>query len=78
MGVLSGEDIKKRIEDGTLLIEPFDSKYIGAASVDLTLGNEVRAALTEIGEGDAGSQVAHADFSRSRITTGESIVSIIF
>ncbi|KAI9030555.1 dUTPase-like protein [Hyaloraphidium curvatum] len=43
MGVLSGADIRAALEDGTLVIDPFDSNHIGAASIDLTLGNEFRS-----------------------------------
>lgn len=38
--ILSDNDIKKMLKDGTLKIKPLKGDQIGPASVDLTLGNE--------------------------------------
>jgi hypothetical protein len=41
MGVLSGDDIRKAVDDGVLVITPYEAEHIGTASIDLRLGNEV-------------------------------------
>jgi dCTP deaminase len=38
--ILSDNDIKKMLKDGTLKITPLKDDQVGPASVDLTLGNE--------------------------------------
>lgn len=48
MAVLTGEAIRAEIEAGRLAIEPLDPDQIGPASVDLTLGDEIR--VIEAGE----------------------------
>ncbi|MDX1650690.1 MAG: dCTP deaminase [Myxococcota bacterium] len=48
MAVLTGEAIRAEIEAGRLVIDPLDPDQIGPASVDLTLGDEIRV----IEEGD--------------------------
>ncbi len=48
--ILSDEDIKKMLKQGTIRIEPLEEKQIGPASVDLTLSDEwrlFRKALTK-------------------------------
>ncbi|RIB21874.1 dUTPase-like protein [Gigaspora rosea] len=42
MGVLSRDEIKKYLDEKKLIIEPFDQKNVGTASVDLTLSDEFR------------------------------------
>lgn len=42
MSILTKNEILKAIESGEIKIEPFDSKAVGAGSVDLTLGNKFR------------------------------------
>lgn len=37
---LSDKDIKKGVEDGAIVIRPFDAKRVQPASYDVTLGNE--------------------------------------
>ena len=37
---LSDVDIKKGIESGAIIIEPFDERKLQLASYDVTLGNE--------------------------------------
>jgi dCTP deaminase len=39
--ILSGTEIVKQIELGTIVIDPFDPSKVNPASVDLTLGDEV-------------------------------------
>jgi dCTP deaminase len=41
MSILSGPAIRAAIERGDIVINPFDSKYVNPASVDLTLGTKV-------------------------------------
>jgi dCTP deaminase len=42
MSVLTREVILAEIESGRLKIDPFSPEQLGAASIDLTLGNEIR------------------------------------
>ncbi|CAJ0769837.1 18373_t:CDS:2, partial [Entrophospora sp. SA101] len=42
MGVLSGTEIKKYLDEKKLKVEPNNDTFIGTASIDLTLGNEFR------------------------------------
>lgn len=42
MAILTHDDILTKIKDGSILIEPFDQKKIGPASIDLTLDNKFR------------------------------------
>ena len=49
MSVLTREAILEEIEAGRLKIEPFVLDQVGAASVDLTLGSEIR--VIEAGDG---------------------------
>jgi dCTP deaminase len=42
MSVLSREEILKAMENGDIVIDPFDPNNIGCASVDLRLSNEFR------------------------------------
>jgi dCTP deaminase len=42
MSVLTREVILAEIESGRLSIDPFSSEQLGAASIDLTLGDEIR------------------------------------
>lgn len=42
MTVLTREAIRAELESGRLVITPFDADQLGAASVDLTLGDEIR------------------------------------
>lgn len=41
MAILSGIEIRRQIELGTITIDPFDPKRVNQTSVDLTLGTEV-------------------------------------
>jgi len=42
MTVLTREPILAEIDSGRLVIDPFDPDQLGAASIDLTLGDEIR------------------------------------
>jgi dCTP deaminase len=42
MGVLTRDAIRAEMEAGRVVITPFDADQLGAASVDLTLGDEIR------------------------------------
>ena len=42
MSVLTREVILAEIESGRLKIDPFCPEQLGAASIDLTLGDEIR------------------------------------
>jgi len=42
MAVLTREVIRREIAEGRVVIEPFDPDQVGVASIDLTLGNDIR------------------------------------
>ncbi len=42
MGVLTHDEILRRVRDGTIIIEPFVESQVGPASVDLHLDNKFR------------------------------------
>eukprot|EP00766_Chilomastix_caulleryi_P000901 gnl/Chilomastix_caulleri/1879.p1 GENE.gnl/Chilomastix_caulleri/1879~~gnl/Chilomastix_caulleri/1879.p1 ORF type:complete len:65 (+),score=4.84 gnl/Chilomastix_caulleri/1879:119-313(+) len=42
MAALSGEAILDNLKEGNIKIEPFDETALGPASIDFTLGNEIR------------------------------------
>ena len=42
MAVLTREVILREIESGRVVIDPFDPDQVGAASIDLTLGDQIR------------------------------------
>jgi len=39
--ILAGTEIKRRVEDGTIVIDPFEPGHLNSASIDLTLGDRV-------------------------------------
>lgn len=41
MSILSGPEIRKRVEEGSIRIDPFDPAMVNEASIDLTLGGGV-------------------------------------
>jgi len=41
-GILSGRAIAAAIDDGSIIIDPYDRKHLNPASYDLTLGDEVK------------------------------------
>ncbi len=42
MAVLTRDVILREIESGRVVIDPFSAEQVGVASIDLTLGNEIR------------------------------------
>lgn len=42
MGVLTREAIRRELDAGNMRIEPWSDDQLGPASIDLTLGNEIR------------------------------------
>lgn len=42
MAVLTRDVIRSELRDGRIQIEPFEEDQVGAASIDLTLGDEIR------------------------------------
>lgn len=59
MAVLTREAIRSELDAGRICIEPFEDDQLGAASIDLTLGDEIRVI-----EGSAGpiDLVADSDY----------------
>ena len=47
MTVLTREPILAELEAGRLVIDPFERDQLGAASIDLTLGDEIRVILSD-------------------------------
>jgi dCTP deaminase len=41
-GILSGRAIAEAIDEGSIIIDPYDRKHLNPASYDLTLGDEVK------------------------------------
>ena len=39
--ILAGTEIKRRVEDGSIVIDPFEPAHLNSASIDLTLGSTV-------------------------------------
>jgi len=46
MAILTHDEIIKRIQKGEIIIDPYDVKKVGPASIDLTLGNTFRVFKT--------------------------------
>jgi dCTP deaminase len=40
-GILTGPEIRRQVELGRIVIDPFDERHVNPASVDLTLGDQV-------------------------------------
>ncbi len=64
MSVLTREVILAEIESGRLNIDPFDSEQIGAASIDLTLGDEIRVFESNDGPIDLREDADYRDHTR--------------
>lgn len=60
MAVLTRDAILAELDSGRLIIEPFEPGQLGAASVDLTLGDEIR--VIEDGGGEPIDLVEAADY----------------
>ena len=58
MAVLTRDVIRAELDSGRLKIDPFEPDQLGAASIDLTLGDQIRV----IGAGSAIDLVEDADY----------------
>jgi dCTP deaminase len=47
MSVLTRDVILRELDEGRIQIDPFDSSQIGVASIDLTLGSEIREIVND-------------------------------
>ena len=56
-GILSGPEIKRQIEYGDIVIDPFDPELLNPASVDLRLGDVVCQYVMNLREADIDSKV---------------------
>jgi hypothetical protein len=50
MSVLTRNGIFGELDQGRVRIDPFDPSQVGAASIDLTLGGEIRQILNDPGQ----------------------------
>jgi dCTP deaminase len=64
MAVLTREAILEELESGRLKIEPFAIDQLGAASIDLTLGDEIRVIETGNGPIDLNEDADYRDHTR--------------
>ena len=65
MPVLTRDAILAELSAGRLRIEPFEPDQLGAASIDLTLGDEIRVMLPEAAPIDLSGEVDYRDHTRS-------------
>jgi dCTP deaminase len=65
MSVLTRDAILAELAAGRLKIDPFSSDQLGAASVDLTLGDEIREMLAEAEPIELSDEVDYRDHTRS-------------
>jgi dCTP deaminase len=70
MAVLTRDAILREIELGRLVIDPFDPGQVGPASIDLTLGDEIR--VIEPGESriEIRDETDHRDHTKVRSLDG--------
>jgi len=64
MSVLTREVILAEIESGRLNIDPFSPEQLGAASIDLTLGDEIRVFGANDGPIDLREDAEYRDHTR--------------
>ena len=64
MPVLTREAILKEISAGRLAIDPFEADQLGAASIDLTLGDEIRVMLPGAAPIELSDEVDYRDHTR--------------
>ena len=64
MPVLTRDAILAELAAGRLVIEPFEPDQLGAASIDLTLGDEIRVMLPESGPIELSEEVDYRDHTR--------------
>ena len=65
MAVLTRDAILAELSAGRLRIEPFEPDQLGAASIDLTLGDEIRVMLPEAAPIELSGEVDYRDHTRS-------------
>ena len=65
MPVLTRDAILAEITAGRLSIEPFSLDQLGAASIDLTLGDEIRVMLPEAAPIELSGEVDYREHTRS-------------
>jgi len=65
MPVLTRDAILAEMSAGRLLIEPFTPDQLGAASIDLTLGDEIRVMLPEAAPIELSGEVDYREHTRS-------------
>jgi len=66
MSVLTREVILAELESGRLKIDPFTPDQLGAASIDLTLGDEIRVFESGDGPIDLREEADYRDYTRLR------------
>lgn len=66
MSVLTREVILAEIESGRLKIDPFSPEQLGAASIDLTLGDEIRVFESRDGPIDLREDADYRDHTQVR------------
>ena len=64
MAVLTREPILEELAAGRLRIEPFEPDQLGAASIDLTLGDEIRVITSASGPIDLHEDADYRDHTR--------------
>jgi dCTP deaminase len=64
MPVLTRDAILAEISAGRLRVEPFSLDQLGAASIDLTLGDEIRVMLPEAAPIELSGEVDYRDHTR--------------
>ena len=70
MPVLTRDAILAELSAGRLRIEPFSPDQLGSASIDLTLGDEIRVMLPEAAPIDLDGEVDYREHTRSlRLTS---------
>ncbi|MGY8737389.1 MAG: dCTP deaminase domain-containing protein, partial [bacterium] len=47
MSVLTRDVILRQLDEGRIRIDPFDVSQVGVASIDLTLGSEIREIVND-------------------------------
>jgi dCTP deaminase len=65
MPVLTRDAILAEISAGRLRVEPFSLDQLGAASIDLTLGDEIRVMLPEAAPIELSGEVDYRDHTRA-------------
>jgi dCTP deaminase len=64
MSVLTRDAIFHEIDSGRVVLDPFDRTQVGVASIDLTLGDEIREILDEDGPIPVRDETDYRDHTR--------------